>query len=106
MILDCITIVSLPYSAMSVAEFPVIASDRERPIGAYVAYASICILWGTTFVAIRVAIETIPTLLVTGVRFVTAGLILLGVAALTGARFPRRAHEWRDHIISGVLMVA
>ena len=91
---------------MSVAEFPVIAAERQRPVGAYVAYAAICILWGTTFVAIRVAIETIPTLLVTGLRFVTAGLILLGIAALTGARFPRRAHEWRDHIISGVLMVA
>ena len=86
--------------------FPVLAVERERPIGAYVAYAAICIIWGTTFVAIRVAIETIPTLLVTGVRFVFAGLILLAIAALTGARFPRRAREWRDHIISGVLMVA
>jgi drug/metabolite transporter (DMT)-like permease len=88
--------------------FPVIvpAAAPERPVAAYIAYAAICVIWGTTFVAIRVAIETIPTLLVTAIRFITAGLILLVIAALTGARFPRRAVEWRDHIISGISMVA
>ena len=72
---------------------------------AYIAYAAICVIWGTTFVAIRVAIETIPTLLVTAIRFLAAGLTLLVIAALTGARFPLRASEWRDHILSGVTMV-
>ena len=85
--------------------FPVPAPVApERPIGAYAAYAAISIIWGTTFVGIRVAIETIPTLLVTAVRFLAAGLILLVIAALSGARFPRRGGEWRDHIISGLLM--
>ncbi len=86
--------------------FPPLPSARaERPIAAYLAYAAICIIWGTTFVGIRVAIETIPTLLVTGLRFVAAGLILLVIAGLTGARFPTRAREWRDHAISGIVMV-
>jgi drug/metabolite transporter (DMT)-like permease len=84
---------------------PLPAARPQSHAGAYAAYASICILWGTTFVGIRVAIETIPTLLVTAIRFVTAGVILLVIARLTGARFPRHAREWRDHAISGVLMV-
>jgi drug/metabolite transporter (DMT)-like permease len=87
--------------------FPPIPRARsEWPLGAYVAYAAICIIWGTTFLAIRVAIETIPTLLVTGLRFLAAGGMLLFIAGLTRARFPQRAHEWREQIISGILMVA
>jgi len=78
--------------------------SRESRIGAYVAFAAICVIWGTTFAAIRVAIETIPTLLVAGVRFLIAGLLLLFIAGLSGARFPKSAREWRDQVIAGVLM--
>jgi drug/metabolite transporter (DMT)-like permease len=86
--------------------YPALPAARAgRPLGAYAAFAAISVIWGTTFVGIRVAIETIPTLLVTGLRFVSAGMILLFIAGLMGARFPRHAREWRDHIISGVLMV-
>ena len=77
---------------------------RESRVGAYVAFAAICVIWGTTFAAIRVAIETIPTLIVGGVRFLIAGVLLLVIAALTRARFPRSAREWRDQVIAGVLM--
>ena len=78
--------------------------SQESRVGAYVAFAAICVIWGTTFAAIRVAIETIPTLLVAGVRFLIAGLILLIIAVLTRARFPQRTLEWRDHALAGVLM--
>jgi drug/metabolite transporter (DMT)-like permease len=78
--------------------------SRSSRLGAYVAFAAICVIWGTTFAAIRVAIETIPTLLVGGVRFVIAGVLLLGIARLSGARFPTSGREWRDQVIAGVLM--
>ena len=78
--------------------------SRESRIGAYIAFAAICVIWGTTFAAIRVAIETIPTLLVVGVRFLIAGLLLLFIAGLSGARIPMSAREWRDQVIAGVLM--
>src|SRR5258708_31740871 len=71
---------------------------------AYVAFAAICVIWGTTFVAIRVAIETIPTLLVTGIRFPIAGLILLAIARLTGARFPTAPRDWRQQALAGLMM--
>ena len=76
----------------------------EGRLGAYLAFAAICVSWGTTFAAIRVAIETIPTLLVGAVRFLIAGLLLLLIAWLRGARFPQGAREWRDQMIAGVLM--
>jgi drug/metabolite transporter (DMT)-like permease len=85
---------------------PLPAVRTESRAGAYIAYAAICVIWGTTFAAIRIAIETIPTLLMNGLRFVAAGLMLLFIAGLMGARFPKRAYEWRAQIISGVLMAA
>ncbi len=80
------------------------SQPSEGRIGAYVAFAAICVIWGTTFAAIRVAIETIPTLLVNGVRFLLAGLLLLFIARLRGARYPTTARQWRDQVIAGVLM--
>lgn len=77
---------------------------REGRVGAYIAFAAICTIWGTTFAAIRVAIETIPTLLVAGVRFIIAGLLLLVIARMSGARFPRSTREWRDQVLAGLLM--
>lgn len=87
--------------------FPLMPAARSQSrLGAYIAFAAICVIWGTTFVAIRIAIETIPTMLVSGLRFLGAGLMLLFIAALIGARFPRRAEEWRAQIVSGILMSA
>ena len=40
---------------------------------AYGAFAIVCIVWGTTYLFIRIALETIPPLLLTGARFVIAG---------------------------------
>ena len=77
---------------------------QESLAGAYIAFAAICIIWGTTFAGIRIVIETIPTLLVTGIRFVIAGVILGLIALLTKARFPRQPREWRDQALAGVVM--
>jgi drug/metabolite transporter (DMT)-like permease len=77
---------------------------REHRIGVFIAFAAICIIWGTTFAAIRVAIETIPTFLVTGIRFLIAGFLLLVIAKATGARFPASKREWRDQAVAGLLM--
>jgi drug/metabolite transporter (DMT)-like permease len=79
--------------------------DRTRT-KAYAAFAAISIIWGTTFLAIRVAIETIPTLYVTGLRFVSAGLILFTIALLRGEKAPRSAAAWRHELGTGLLMFA
>jgi drug/metabolite transporter (DMT)-like permease len=78
---------------------------RSRGV-AYASFTAICVIWGTTFLAIRVALDTIPTLYLTGIRFTSAGLLLLLVALARGERLPRRRAEWRHEAITGVIMVA
>ena len=71
---------------------------------AWASFAAICVIWGTTFLAIRIAIETIPTLYVTGLRFVSAGVLLMAIALARGERLPRRGGAWRHELLTGVLM--
>jgi drug/metabolite transporter (DMT)-like permease len=64
---------------------------HERAV-AFTSFAIVCVVWGTTYLFIRIAVETIPPLLLTGIRYTVAGLLLLGIAALRGERIPR---DWR-----------
>ncbi len=79
---------------------------RESRTVAYASFVAICVIWGTTFLAIRIAIETIPTFYVTGLRFVSAGLILFAIALARGEAIPRSARKWRHELITGVLLFA
>jgi drug/metabolite transporter (DMT)-like permease len=78
---------------------------RHEPALAIVSFAAICLIWGTTFLGIRVAIETIPTLYLTGLRFTIAGVILLVIAVLRGQPLPRRASQWGHEALTGILLV-
>ena len=89
---------------LSLAENP--QQQQRVPRRAWLAYAVICVVWGTTFLAIRVAIETIPTLYVNAIRFIGAGSILLLLSLIVRARFPKGLADWRNTIINGVLMSA
>jgi drug/metabolite transporter (DMT)-like permease len=72
---------------------PPVAVSRAIPSRLWMALAffAIYVVWGTTYLAIRYAVETIPPLVTAGVRHTAAGLILLGVAWSRGFR-PRREH--------------
>jgi drug/metabolite transporter (DMT)-like permease len=67
------------------------------------AFAAVYIIWGTTYLAIHFAIETIPPFLMTGVRFLLAGGALFTWAKLSGAPMPTRAN-WRAAAISGFIL--
>src|SRR5205814_10414163 len=49
---------------------------------AYAAFAVICIVWGTTYLAIRIAVTTMTPFLLTGARFLFGGIVLFIVAKL------------------------
>ena len=66
------------------------APDRTGP-APLAAYAAICLIWGSTFYAVRVGVETIPPWTLMGTRSLIAGTILLAVARLGGARVLGRA---------------
>ena len=72
---------------------------------AYAAFGTVCFIWGTTYLAIRIAIETLPTFLFAGLRFTIAGLILMAVRLAFGDRLPRRRAEWANLALIGVLMI-
>jgi len=72
---------------------------------AWAAFAVVCVVWGTTYLGIRIALETIPPLLLTGTRFTAAGLIMLAVAKLRGEAIPRDFRTLANLTFVGFLMV-
>ncbi len=60
-----------------------------------VAYAVMCLIWGTTWLAIKVGLQTIGPLTGVGLRFLIAGLLLFGVAALRREMRPLRELPWK-----------
>lgn len=66
---------------------------------------SVYILWGSTYLAIRFAVATIPPFLMAGVRHFTAGILLYTFMRLRGAPRPTRAN-WKSAAIVGLLLLA
>jgi len=64
------------------------------------AFASIYVIWGSTYLAIRYAVETIPPFIMGGIRFLISGAMLYLWARSRGAPRPTRLH-WRNAIIAG-----
>lgn len=74
----------------------------------WVGIAILYVVWGSTYLGIRIAVETIPPFLLAGARFGLAGLVILGVALLRRRGripFPTR-REWRDMTIIGAALMA
>ncbi|HYC57991.1 MAG TPA: EamA family transporter [Thermoanaerobaculia bacterium] len=72
---------------------------------AYAAFATVCVVWGTTYLGIAIALETVPPLLLTGSRFVVAGVIMLAIAKLRGERIPVDVRTLANLALIGFLMV-
>jgi drug/metabolite transporter (DMT)-like permease len=69
------------------------------------AFAIVYLIWGSTFLAILFAIQTLPPFLMAGVRFLIAGsLVYAWVRVATGAAAPSRAH-WRGAAAVGALLL-
>jgi drug/metabolite transporter (DMT)-like permease len=64
------------------------------------AFASIYIIWGSTYLAIRYAVATIPPFLMGGVRFLVSGALLYVWSRYRGAPTPTKLH-WRNAVIAG-----
>jgi drug/metabolite transporter (DMT)-like permease len=71
---------------------------------AYFAFVVVCVVWGTTYLAIRIALETIPPLLMAAVRWIVAGSILAAALKLRGERLPRPG-AWPTLGLLGVLLL-
>ncbi len=81
------------------------ASPRSRLVTIGASLAAVYVVWGSTFLVIRVALESFPPLLMAGIRFVIAGVALFALARARGAAMPTR-RQWAACAVTGVLLVA
>ncbi|MDQ8202493.1 EamA family transporter [Pelagicoccus sp. SDUM812003] len=79
--------------------------EKASRVWIVVAFATLYVIWGSTYLAIKVAIETMPPFLMATARFVLAGAVLYAIARLTGARRPSR-ENWKHAAIVGSMLMA
>ena len=75
-----------------------------RRFSILLAFAALYLIWGSTYLGIRFAIDSIPPLLMAGTRFLIAGVILYAGARMSGASRSSRA-EWRTALIVGACLL-
>ena len=75
---------------------------RPKPGLLILAFLAIYLVWGSTFLAIRVAIESIPPLLMMGARHVLAGTLLFAYMRVRGDAEPPRS-AWKPAVLAGAL---
>ncbi len=81
------------------------SSTRLQTAGLFVAFALVCLIWGSTFMAIRIGVQDLPPWLMAGLRFLAASVILWLIARLLGQRAGGRA-DWMTAAVMGLLLVA
>lgn len=69
------------------------------------AFAAVYLLWGSTYLAIKYAIATMPPLLMAGSRFLLAGSIMTVVARLSADYEAPTAAQWRTSLVVGALLL-
>ena len=78
--------------------------NRHPHFWPYFALAAVCVLWGTTYLGIRMALESFPPALLMGTRYFLSGGILLIAARLRGARIPRGRELWTT-ALTGLVII-
>lgn len=78
-------------------------TTRERRL-AYFSWITVCIVWGTTYLAIRISLETMPPMLMGGLRWLLAGTLLAAYVIATGERLPG-PKRWGGIALLGFLML-
>lgn len=88
---------------MSNASLESAAANRKTQI--LLAFAIVYIVWGSTYLGIRVAVEAIPPALCAGLRFDIAGTLILLYALARGQRLPSSRRDWLIIAFTGVMML-
>ena len=79
------------------------APSPPTTAGLLAAFAAIYLIWGSTYLAIRYAVETFPPLLMMGIRHLTAGAVLYGWSRWRGVSSPT-LREWVHPALIGTLL--
>jgi drug/metabolite transporter (DMT)-like permease len=70
-----------------------------------VVFLALCLIWGSTWLAIKVGLEFLPPFLFAGIRFAVASLFLLFLVPVLHARIPRDAFSWGVMVLLGIFQV-
>jgi drug/metabolite transporter (DMT)-like permease len=76
---------------------------RERRLG-YQSWIAVCLIWGTTYLGIRICLESIPPALLGGLRWTLAGSLLTAYVLLRGERLPP-VSRWGSICLLGFLLL-
>ena len=88
----------------SPAALPAISSAAPSRSALLTAFAAIYLIWGSTYLGIRVAVESMPPFAMAAARFLAAGGLLFAYLRLRGAPAPTRA-QWRVNAIIGTFLL-
>lgn len=81
------------------------SNQRRNVVLMFAAFAAVYIIWGSTYLAIKYAIDTIPPLLMAGIRFLSAGAVLMVWARFTADYEKPKVTHWRSALIVGTLLL-
>ena len=81
------------------------AAKPPRAAAVAAAFAVVYVVWGSTYLAIRFGVETIPPFLMAGTRHLTAGLLLYGWLRMRGGAKPEWRHWKSAAVIGGLLLL-
>jgi drug/metabolite transporter (DMT)-like permease len=94
---------SLRRSRLHISRPPVPPADsRFRAIA---AFTGLCVIWGSTWLAIKVGLRDLPPISFAGIRFALAALILYGIVVARGLRLPWAGRDWRLLLWTGFLSI-
>lgn len=79
-------------------------NDLGSRKNAYVALTAVCLLWGTTYLAIRISLEGLPPLCLIAFRYIISGSILLFAARIGGAHLPH-GRELIGTAVCGIICI-
>jgi drug/metabolite transporter (DMT)-like permease len=80
--------------------------DSRHSTKVFLCLLIVYLVWGSSFLFTKIAVQNLPPALFAGIRFVTAGVLLALIAEIHGhSRLPRRLIEWRHVTIAGFFMV-
>jgi drug/metabolite transporter (DMT)-like permease len=81
------------------------APAAPRRVLLLVAFAAVYMVWGSTYLAVKYAIATLPPLLMAGARFLLAGLVMSAVGRASAAYEKPTAAQWRTSFVVGALLL-
>ena len=78
---------------------------KREEITVILAYISVCIIWGSTYLAIRIGVSDFPPELFAGIRFLIAGALVLLFAYFKGYKFPENVTDFKRQAIVGLFLL-